>query len=456
MGVFGNNIITSDGDHWARQRKAVATVINERVSKAVFNDTVTQTKGLLEELSARQGSSSAAETNQLFNMAKKVAINVLSAAGMGTQVPWEDSTDEIPKPGFKQTYIQSVKKVINSVGGPIIIPIWLLRSYPSFLPGYDFLSNLGVAKTEFPIHTKDLLEKERIRSKTEGSATKSNVLSQLIQASDHPMEGNEKALKDSSGVALSDEELVGNLFIFTAAGFDTTANTISYALILLARYPQWQDWLLEEIDAIVPASPDAELDYVAIFPKATRLMAFLLETLRHFTPLVHISKQTQKPQTISTSKGNFWLPAKTTVYVNSIALHGDPGLWRGLNAPPNEALAAEDEWSFRPTRFLNPPGSAQPLFQAPRGAFVPWSAGPRVCPGQKMAQVEFTAMFVTLLRGHRVEAVVLEGETRGMVEERLERTMRASVSVLTVTMTGVYDVKEGDGKGCRLALTRRK
>lgn len=217
MGVFGTNIITSDGDHWARQRKIVATVINERISKAVFNESVEQTHGLLEELSAKRRPDGTTETNQLFNMAKKVAINVLSAAGMGAPVPWNDSTDDRPKPGFKQTYIQSVKKVIEGVAGPIILPLWFLRNYPSFLPAHQFMKELGIAKTEFPIHTKDLLEKERQRSKAEGSVTKSNVLSQLIQASEQPLDGDLKAPKAGSARALSDEELVGNLFIFTAA-----------------------------------------------------------------------------------------------------------------------------------------------------------------------------------------------------------------------------------------------
>lgn len=456
MGVFGSNIITSDGDHWARQRKVVATVINERISKAVFNESIAQTQGLLEELAAQCTPEGTTETNQLFNMAKKVAINVLSAAGMGSPVPWDDNTDERPKPGFQLTYIQSVKKVIESVGGPIILPLWFLRNYPSFLPGHGFMRDLGVAKTEFPVHTTDMLEKERQRSRAEGSATKNNVLSQLIQASEQPLGGEVKSAKGASSKALSDEELMGNLFIFTAAGFDTTANTLSYAMVYLARYPKWQDWVLEEIDAILPTSPDDELDYVAIYPKAIRVMAFMMETPRHFSPLVHIAKQAQTPQTIPTSIGSYWIPRNTTLYVDTIALHGNPDLWRGLNAQPDEKLEDGDEWAFRPSRWMNPPGSSQPLFQPPKGAYVPWSAGPRVCPGQKMAQVEFTAIFLTLLRQHRIDAVALPGETRGETDARLDRTMRNSMSVLTITMKDVYDVPAGSEKGLKLGLTRRR
>lgn len=448
--------MTSDGDHWARQRKLIAGVVNERVSKAVFNESVVQTKGLLQELSSKWQPNGNVETNQLFNMAKKVAINVLSAAGMGNQVPWDDNADEQPKRGFKQTYIQSIKNVINGVAGPIVIPMWILEIYPSFLPGAKYMHELGIAMSEFPIHTMDMLQKERQRSKAEGSATKNNVLSQLLQVSEQPGNGDAQTAKGAGGKTLSDSELVGNLFLFTAAGFDTTANTLSYALIYLARHPNWQDWVLEEIDAILPPDPTAELDYVVTYPKAVRVMAFMMETLRHFTPLVHISKQTKTSQTITTSTGTYFIPTNTTVYINSIALHGDANLWRGLNAKADEKLAEDDEWQFRPSRFVNRPGSSQPLFQPPKGTYIPWSAGPRVCPGQKMAQVEFTAIFLTLLRQHRVEAVSLPGETRTETDVRLDRTMHNSMSILTMTMKDVYEIPADSDKGLKLALARRR
>lgn len=98
---------TSSGEHWARQREVVAGVINERISKAVWNESVRQTQGLLHQVQSRADKNGVAETNQLFEWAKKITIHVLSGAGMGVSVPWEDMAMEKPKPGFKQTYIQS-------------------------------------------------------------------------------------------------------------------------------------------------------------------------------------------------------------------------------------------------------------------------------------------------------------------------------------------------------------
>lgn len=470
MGQFGRNVLTDNGEKWAKQRKVVAGVINERISKTVFNESVKQTEGLLGEV-YEKADGRASNTNRLFDMMKKITIHVLSGAGMGASVTWNGNDDEKPREGYKLTYIEACKTVINGVAGPIILPIWLMENWPWFMPGHEFLKDLAPAMIEFPLHTKHLLEQERQRTNLHGGQTQSNIMSQLLQASE----------QEEKSKALTEEEMLGNLFIFTAAGFDTTANTLSYALVLLCRYPEWQDWVLEEVDSLLPTSSTEQPDYTAIFPKVTRIMAVMLETLRIFVPVIHLARDTQVPQTITTSSQTYHIPADCYVYVDSIALHLDASLWRDLNQQPGgpvsqtiadetDAAAAAnnnkpDEQTFRPTRWINPPGSASPLFQPPRGAYIPWSAGPRVCPGQKMAQVEFVAIFLTLLRRHRIEVVPLRikdgvdgggngwrEETREEVNARLDALMRDSISILTLQMVGVYDVggedgSVGEGKG---------
>ncbi len=451
MARFGQNVLTSTGESWSRQRKVVAGVINERISKTVFNESIHQTKGLLDEV---LGHGKAGETNRLFDMMKKITINVLSGAGMGTSVDWKDNVNDEPSPGFKMTYIEAVKHVIQGVAGPIILPQWFLSNYPSFLPGYKTLKSLSYAVMEFPIHTRNMLNQERLRTVAAHGETRSNIMSQLLHASEQG-DGEQKGVK-----ALSEEEMLGNLFIFTAAGFDTTANTLAYALVLLSRYPKWQEWVFEEIDSIMPMDSSTDLDYAAIFPKAIRVQACMLEVLRLFPPVIHISKTTKTAQKIQTSRGSFYFPPDTTVYVHAVGLHLDPAVWRNLNLAENEVKSETDECAFRPTRWINPSTEGSPLFKPPKGTYVPWSAGPRICPGQKMAQVEFAAIFLQLFNEHRIEAVPLKAasgdlETRAQVESRLDATMKDSISILTLQMNDVYDVKDNQDKGLKLTLSKR-
>lgn len=182
----------------------------------------------------------------------------------------------------------------------------------------------------------------------------------------------------------------------------------------------------------------------------------MYEVLRLFTPLVHLAKQTKAAQTLRSPNGIVSLPADTAVYVNDVCLHLDPEVWRNINLGEEDEPTDNDEERFRPSRWTNPPGSLQPLFSPPKGSYVPWSMGPRVCPGQKMAQVEIVAIFLTLLRNHKFEPSLLPGESLDDANERLEKRMRDSISILTVQMRDIYDVEESSEAGLKLKIIKRR
>lgn len=224
MAKFGQNVLTSNGDSWTRQRKVVASVINERISKTVFEESIEQANGMLAELD-ESTVDGFVDTDRLFDMAKKITVNVLSGAGMGASVSWSEDRSVKPEPGFKQTYIQSVKALLEGITGPLLFPKWLLLNYPDSFPGSRMMHSIGIAVEEFPAHTNRMLDQERERSHANRSTnSRNNIMSQLVQASG---QGDDLSLEKSSTrkKALSDEETMSNLFIFTAAGFDTTVRS---------------------------------------------------------------------------------------------------------------------------------------------------------------------------------------------------------------------------------------
>ncbi|KAJ5977571.1 hypothetical protein N7501_000913 [Penicillium viridicatum] len=119
-------------------------------------------------------------------------------------------------------------------------------------------------------------------------------MSQLLEAS---------AEQGNTDKSLSEEELNGNLFLFTAAGFETTANIISYAIMLLVRYPRWQEWLFEEVNNLMPTDVREDLVYTSVLPRATRIMAVMFETLRLYPPIIRMPRTNDAPQELKTSKG---------------------------------------------------------------------------------------------------------------------------------------------------------
>ena len=78
---------------------------------------------------------------------------------------------------------------------------------------------------------------------------------------------------------------------------------------------------------------------------------------------------------------------------------------------------------------------------------MPWSFGPRNCPGMKMSQVEFVSAFYTILRHCTIEPVLQDGESLDQARHRLNEILRDSLPLITLQMQRPEEV--------RLRWTRR-
>ncbi|KAL9091685.1 MAG: hypothetical protein Q9165_004761 [Trypethelium subeluteriae] len=128
---------------------------------------------------------------------------------------------------------------------------------------------------------------------------------------------------------LSDDELYGNLFIYNMAGHETTTNTVATSIAYLAAAPQWQDWICEELRAVLGKSSSVgEWDYADVYPQLRRCQAVQLETLRLHGSTVFLPKAIGSiAQVVTIKKTEYVIPPKTFVLANSQALHCDPQIW---------------------------------------------------------------------------------------------------------------------------------
>jgi len=417
MGLFGRNVITEDGSEWSRHRKLIAPALNEKISDLVWKESCQQAKEMLDHFVDND----AGQTDQSIAGLRTIAINVLGAAGYGISTRWKEQTQTV-QAGHSLTYIDTLHSVMNDFLWAIVLPAkWLtLPIMPSFL------RKLGTAMHEFPLYTKEMLQRERnLQASTSGTAS-NNFMSTLVKASDDEKKQHQKSSTGSKAPSqsLSEDEIRGNLYQFSIAGFDTTANTMAYAVTQLAAKPEWQDWISEEISQVYLAASSSPFPaYEATFPRLLRTQALLYETLRLYTPVAHISRQLAVAQSFTTASGEtFQVHGGSLVYVNVDGIMADTEIW------------GPDALTFRPSRWLttNSAGAVE-LIQPPKGTFLPWSGGPRVCPGMKMAQVEFVAVLATVFRYGRVESLV--------GKERLEELMVDSQPRITLQMNRPEEVK---------------
>jgi cytochrome P450 len=274
----------SDGETWARQRRLVAPNLNERISEKVWAESLTQAR----QMAAFILSKPAGLADDTISSLRAVAINVLGRVGYDQPKPFRPM--ELPRtPDAPMTYVEAISLCTELLVLAALLPGWLLRL--PFMP--TPIRTLGAAMAKLPGLTEEMLEEER-RIAAETDTARDNIMSMLVRLSDQG-KTDERLGKGGgapTGQFLTEDEIAGNLFVFTGAGFDTTATTLTYAIALLAVYPQWQAWIQEEIDAVFgsAASADGTLDYVTCFPKLNRCLALMVRHAPFPTPRPYEAK----------------------------------------------------------------------------------------------------------------------------------------------------------------------
>ena len=194
-----------------------------------------------------------------------LALNVISS------VAFENNDVNKATSGHTLSLRDALVTVLSTSISPVmegIMPLLRLPTLKSFLPRSG--KQLLVAMSEFRQYMDEIVAKERARQRTEETKGP-NLISSLINATDEAKTG---AGKPKS--RLSNSELRGNIFIFTVGGLETTSVTLSYALALLAVYPDVQKWLMEELNEVVENRLDGDMEYATVFPRLKRTMAIMV------------------------------------------------------------------------------------------------------------------------------------------------------------------------------------
>ncbi|KAJ1789808.1 hypothetical protein LPJ62_002248 [Coemansia sp. RSA 2167] len=176
---------------------------------------------------------------------------------------------------------------------------------------------------------------------------------------------------------LTREQLRSNIGLFYVAGYDTTANSLSYVMLELARSPEIQQKAREIVIGVLGDRKDVyptddqlkELGYIDLIVK---------ETLRRNSILAEIRRRLSAPVTL----GQFTLPKGSVVSVDTWAMHYNPEYF-----PEPE--------KFIPERFAEEKSSE--LKGVSPFAFAPFSNGSRQCVGMRFSLIEQRVAIALLL-----------------------------------------------------------
>ncbi len=178
-----------------------------------------------------------------------------------------------------------------------------------------------------------------------------------------------------TGETFDAAEMADQVAIFFLAGHETSASALAWTLYLLARYPDWQDRVAAEAADLAP-------DFAALSGLRITRDVFR-EALRLYPPVPMMVRETTRPESF---RGRA-VPVGSQIVLSPWHLHRHARLW-------------EDPDGFDPGRWRTENGR-----ECQREAYVPFSAGPRVCPGAGFAMAEAVLLTALIVRAFRIDRV---------------------------------------------------
>jgi cytochrome P450 family 9 len=169
----------------------------------------------------------------------------------------------------------------------------------------------------------------------------------------------------------TDDEIISQGFVFFFAGFETTTNLLQMCAYELAKNPDIQDQLIEEIDAVRESLNGEPVTY-EIINQMKLIEMVILETMRIWPPSPHAgNRKCTKEYTFETDDGkSVKINPGDNIYYPVLALHYDEKYW------PNPK-------QFDPYRF-----SDENKLNIHPATYLPFGIGPRSCIWSRFGLIE--------------------------------------------------------------------
>ncbi|ESK92120.1 cytochrome p450 [Moniliophthora roreri MCA 2997] len=288
---------------------------------------------------------------------------------------------------FADVFGSPSDKMLLSLAVSSLLPLKFLEFLREHSPGERLDRVRSFKKVNIEV-AKELVQ-EKAKEVVEGKGNK-DVMSLLVKAN----------LSENERARMSEAELLAQMSTIFVAGHETTANSLSWTLLELCRYPEMQTRLREEIRAkkreLASKGNTTGALTVEDLESLPYLNAVIKESLRYNPVAIHIHRAATTDDVIPLSE-----PILTSdgQYISEILVQkGQKAVVSVCSYNRNKNVFGEDAHEFKPDRWLNDSDDIQKT--ASVGVYAnlaTFAGGLRSCIGWRFAILELQAFVVELI-----------------------------------------------------------
>ncbi|XP_045494873.1 cytochrome P450 4C1-like isoform X1 [Colias croceus] len=359
-----DGLLLSKGKKWHIRRKMMTPAFHFNILNNFKPVIERNAESLLKDI---QNEISKPETD-ISPLINNFALNSICETAMGTALDKESNS-------FSKKYKESIYKL----GQYAVYRAQRIWMYPDFIFN---LTRIGRKQKEI-LKILTSFRRKVVEKRREYGIKLQIEQDQILDDDSYNVEGGKRRmvlldiLLQAEKDGFIDDKGVGEeVDTFMFGGHDTTSIALKFTLMLLANHQEAQDKIIEEYKSILNSMSCPVT--IGDLSQMKYLECCIKESLRLYPPLPTITRNID--QTLKL--GNYEVPSGTECVILIYDLH-------------RRTDQFDEPLEFRPERFQKEP-TWHPY------AYIPFSAGPRNCIGQKFAMMELKLALLSILRRFRI------------------------------------------------------
>ena len=339
--LLGEGLLTNEGDSWFRQRRLAQPVFQQKRISGYGKVMVEYAQQMLNVW--QDG-----ETRDIHEDMMRLTLNIVMKTIFNQDVSEGESEAIANAVDVAMHWFESKRKQ------GFLIWEWFPR--PENLRYKNAIQQMD--KSIYKI----------INQRRSSSENPGDLLAMLMEARD-----------EDDGSQMSDKQLRDELATLILAGHETTSNTLSWTWMLLAQHPAVQTKLLDEINTVLEGRPPT----VADLQHLRYANMVIKESMRLYPAVPSFGREAVKNCEI----GDYLIPAGCSIIISQWVMHRSPKYF-------------ENSEVFQPERWENDLEK-----RLPKGVFIPFGDGPRICIGKGFALMEAVLLLVTIAQKYQLSLV---------------------------------------------------